>query len=244
MKCILPSLGLWIGTALVGLSAAQAETGPVQVAPEYWPTAEEIGKPPRPGDTGSRPPRYGEDRSGSLAQDLAAVGGVVGGTVVPLTKIMVEWNETYNERSLQLDPSDREAAASLLRTHGLTSAIVTPLTSWAGFMIGGGYRQNPVRAFLGGVGAAALSYPVGAYLGGLVADPVTNLEAGVQPRFPDRTMFRAGLLWTGLVTTGTVAGVVVGGGPVVRRVRDPGYTMYWIQDGAQTIWMHGLQGRF
>ena len=151
MKRIVIALGLWAYGLVSGHSEAWAEPWETDVANQYLPSAPSIGSPPRPGDTGSEPPSYGEDRNGSLAQDLAAAAGVVGGTIIPVTMVMVKWNETYNERSLYLDPSDREVAADLLQTYGRTSAIVTPLTSWAGFMIGGGYRQNSVRAFLCGV---------------------------------------------------------------------------------------------
>lgn len=244
MKRTFIAFGMWVSGFLLGPTEAWADPWETSVAAEYLPSNPSIGSPPRPGDTGSEPPRYGEDRNGSLAQDLAAAAGVVGGTIIPVTMVMVKWNETYNERSLYLDPSDRAVAADLLQTYGRTSAIVTPLTSWAGFMIGGGYRQNSVRALLCGVGAAALSYPIGSYLGRKVADPVTNLEAGAQPRSTDRTVFLGALVWTGIVTSGTVAGVVVGGGPVVRPTRDKGYTLNWVQNGDQRVLVHGFTGRF
>jgi hypothetical protein len=203
-----------------------------------------LGKPPRPGETGGTLPDYGEERHGSFAQDMAAVGGLLGGSIIPVAMTMVKWNETYNERSLELKNKDRNEAMELLRTYGLTSAIVTPLTSWGGFMAGGGFRQQPARAFLCGVAASAVSYPVGSYLGRMIAEPVTNTAIGAQPRFPDRTMFLSSLVWTGVITSSTIAGVVVGGGEVVRRPRDPGYTLYMVQDGEQTLWVHGFQGRF
>ena len=210
--------------------------------PRWVPDA--LGKPPRPGDTGATLPAYGEDRHGSLAQDMAALAGVVTGTVVPLTMTMAKWNETYDERSLELKRSDRKDAAELMRTYALTSALVTPVTAWGGFMAGGGYRQKPLRAFLCGVGASALALPLGSYLGGLVVNPITDIDGGAQPRFPDRTMFMGSLVSTGFIASSTIAGVVVGGGEIVRKVRDPGYTLNVVKQGEQVVWVPGVQLSF
>jgi hypothetical protein len=174
---------------------------------------------------------------------MAALGGIIGGAIVPITMTMVKWGQTYDERSLNLKQKHRDEASELLRTYGLTSAIVAPLTSWTGFMAGGGYRQQPVRALLCGVGAAAISYPVGSYLGRAVADPVLNSDKGT-PRYPDRTIFLGSLVWTGVIASSTIAGVAIGGGAIIRKTRDPGYALMVVPDGKNTLLVHSFSGQF
>ena len=234
---------LLLSGLLASPEALAVPTIPVLELDPRW-APESVGKPPRPGDTGATLPDYGEDRHGALSQDMAAVGAIVGATIVPVSITMVKWKETYNERSLRLEVSDREEAAELLQTYGITSAIVAPLAGWGGFMAGGGFRQRPMRAFLCGVAASAISYPVGSYLGRAVADPVLDIEGGAQPRSPNRSVFLGSLVWNGVVTTGAVAGIAFGGGDVVRRARDPGFTMLLLDDGVERVWVPTVQGRF
>jgi hypothetical protein len=235
----LRSLLLW--TAFCA-PLAQAEPFDTALDPRWAPDS--LGTPPRPGEASGTLPEYGEDRHGSLAQDMAAVGGLLGGTIIPMTMTMVKWNETYDERSLELKKKDRTEATELLRTYGLTAAIVAPLTSWTGFMAGGGYRQKSARALLCGIAASAVAYPVGSYLGRLITEPVTDTDIAAQPRFPDRTMFLGSLVWNGIITSATVAGVAVGGGEIIRPTRDPGFTLHIVKEGDQTVWVPGFQTRF
>ena len=41
-----------------------------------------------------------------------------------------------------------------------------------------------------------------------------------------------------------IGGAVVGGGAVVRKTRDPGYTLMVVPDGQQTLFVHSFSGRF
>jgi hypothetical protein len=57
-------------------------------------------------------------------------------------------------------------------------------------------------------------------------------------------MFLGSLVWTGVTTSATIAGVAVGGGAVVRKTRDPGYVLMVVPDGDRTLWVHSFSGKF
>ena len=234
---------LVVGGALTVSSAwAEPVSDSFEIDPSWQPDS--LGTPPRPGDVGATLPEYGEDRHGALAQDMAALSGVLGGTVLPLTMTMVKWSEVFDERTSILENVHRNEAADLLLTYGRTSAFVSPLVSWAGFMAGGGFRQKPVMALLCGIGASAIAYPLGSYLGRAIAEPITSIADGQQPMFPDRKVFAASLVWNGVITTATIAGVAIGGGETVRRPRDYGYALNLVPHEDGWIWMPSVRGSF
>ena len=137
---------LVVGGALTVSSAwAEPVSDSFEIDPSWQPDS--LGTPPRPGDVGATLPEYGEDRHGALAQDMAALSGVLGGTVLPLTMTMVKWSEVFDERTSILENVHRNEAADLLLTYGRTSAFVSPLVSWAGFMAGKEKKsENPLQS--------------------------------------------------------------------------------------------------